>query len=215
MEPLSATGPGGIASGMELTPATDADAGVLFSMINQAFEVEMGSTGLAFKSTQRLDDPIHGGMREAYAEHRVIVARDTTRTGGTEALTTDTAMDTARDSARGVMMGCACIVWHVHGDGTTLEFGKLAVSTEHQRKGVGRALVDHVVAIGRGKGCTRLEISVLQSWCASVPACVLSVLVCQVAVSTLYLVHSVCAAQLMPGSHTRAICGEASTGAGG
>lgn len=169
MEPLSATGPGGIASGMKLTPATDVDAGVLFSMINQAFEVEMGSTGLAFKSTQRLDDPMHGGMREAYAEHRVIVARDTTRTGGTEALTTDTAMDTARDSAGGVIMGC--IVWHVHGDGTTLEFGKLAVSTEHQRKGVGRALIDHVVAIGRGKGCTRLEISVLQSWCARVPAC--------------------------------------------
>ena len=43
-------------------------------LINEAYELEMGDTGVAFKSTPRLLDNNDSGMCAAYAEDRVVVA---------------------------------------------------------------------------------------------------------------------------------------------
>ena len=93
---------------------------------HQAFALELGSTGVAFKSTPRLDDPMAAGMKAAYAEKRVIVARDPSRAPG---------------AGPGAIMGV--VAWELHDDGRTMEFGKLSVSKAHQRKGVGQLSCAH------------------------------------------------------------------------
>ena len=44
-------------------------------MINQAYRVEDGDTGVGFKKTDRLLNPFDTGLEAAYAENRVLTAK--------------------------------------------------------------------------------------------------------------------------------------------
>jgi len=49
------------------------NADAITKLINEAYELEMGDTGVAFKSTPRLLDNNDSGMGAAYVEDRVVV----------------------------------------------------------------------------------------------------------------------------------------------
>lgn len=54
--------------------ATKADATEIYNLINLAYQVEDGDTGIAFKNTPRLLDPFDSGMGDAYDSNSVIKA---------------------------------------------------------------------------------------------------------------------------------------------
>jgi GNAT superfamily N-acetyltransferase len=107
-------------------------------LINEAYAVENGDSGIAFKITPRLLDVFDCGMKAALEEGRVIAAY---RAG----------------ERRSAAVGC--IVWELQEK--CIYFGPLAISPLHQKLGIGRELMDRVGAIGIREGRSVLEISVV------------------------------------------------------
>src|SRR5262249_54586892 len=68
----------------------------------------------------------------------------------------------ARELAQGihyeVLDDVAFASWEAAGDGARLH--KLYVHPDHQRAGHGRRLIEHVAALSRAAGCTRLTLKV-------------------------------------------------------
>lgn len=122
-----------------LSVATKGDADTLFALINEAYEVESGDTGVSFKKTKRFM-----GMDELMPcidEKRCIVARE---------------------SGSDKILGA--IVWEESKDedgNTSLHFGPFAVSPAAQGRGVGRALLDAVEALAASRGCAYVKIEVV------------------------------------------------------
>ncbi len=113
-------------------------------MINEAYAVEYGNDGIAFKKTNRLLHPTDSGLLEAYREDRVIKAVDTD----------------------GFTVGV--IVWEIITKDDTNEvgsqsiyFGPFAVHPLHQGKGVGKLLLEEVYSIARIRGISFVDISVV------------------------------------------------------
>ncbi len=55
--------------------ASESNAQEIFNLINEAYKVEDGNTGVGFKKTTRLLHPFDTGLDKAYAESRVIIAQ--------------------------------------------------------------------------------------------------------------------------------------------
>ena len=120
--------------------ATLSDKDKIFELINLAYRVEDGDSGVAFKKTERLVSWDDSGMGEAYKKGQVLVARPAT------------------DSNEIV----GVIVWsRKESTPDCIDFGPLAVSPSHQKKGIAVALIKEVSRIGRDYGCKFVEISVV------------------------------------------------------
>ena len=52
------------------------DASAIFDIINEAYAVEHGNEGIAFKNCPRLDEPLEQFMLDAYEQKRIIKAVD-------------------------------------------------------------------------------------------------------------------------------------------
>ena len=60
---------------IQYSVATESNAQEIFNLINDAYKIEDGNTGVGFKNTNRLLNPFDSGLDAAYFENRVIVAR--------------------------------------------------------------------------------------------------------------------------------------------
>ncbi len=48
----------------------------IFTLINEAYKIELGDVGIAYKKLPRLLNPLDTGLDEAYSEKRVIIAHN-------------------------------------------------------------------------------------------------------------------------------------------
>jgi ribosomal protein S18 acetylase RimI-like enzyme len=118
----------------QLRPGTLEDAEVVMNIVNLAYEVENGISGVGFKNSPRLLNPTDG-LVEAYAEGRVVVAQ----------------------SGDGMLVGV--IVWELQPD--KLYFGPLATLPKYAGRGVGKMLMNEVYKIASGRGLSTIEIWVV------------------------------------------------------
>ena len=104
-----------------------------FRIINDAYDVETGSEGVAFKLTPRLLTSTDG-LEEAYAEGRILKA-------------------VKGDEIHGV------IAFEFQND--AVYFGPLAVKPGLQGSGIGKKLIAALQDIGKANGCHFFEICVV------------------------------------------------------
>ncbi len=102
------------------------DGEAIFKLVNKCYGVEIGDTGLAFKSTPRMMDPSQADYRKSYDEGRVL------KIGGAD--------------VDGVLF------YELMPEKKCVFFGPFAVSKEHAGKGYGRALISHMENIARKAG---------------------------------------------------------------
>ena len=115
----------------------DFDREAITRLVNNAYELETGDTGVAFKNTPRLLDNEDSGMGQAYAEDRVVLALG--------------------DGPDPELLGM--IMWIVE-DGV-MYFGPLAVSVKAQGKRIGKKLIARVARLGQERGARFIDISVV------------------------------------------------------
>lgn len=118
---------------VSVRPATVDDVAPLVVLINDAYEVETGDSGVAFKKTKRI---VHNDeVGRPIAEGRVFVAA----------------------TAAGEVLGT--IFYELYeARPAIIGFGPFAVSPAAQGKGVGRALLAAVEAEGHRRGCTAIQL---------------------------------------------------------
>ena len=127
----AAAAPGAAAVAVEV--ASPADAPAIFALINDAYQVETGTQGVAFKKTPRLD---------AVADVEAMMAAETL----------------VKATRGGALVGA--MAYSFTGAGYCY-FGPFAVDRRAQGAGVGRALLRHVEAVARGRSARGLEITVV------------------------------------------------------
>jgi predicted N-acetyltransferase YhbS len=121
-----------------LAPAdAAADAPAVMELINAAYAVESGDSGVAFKNCLRFGGV--GEVADVFRRSTVIKA-------------------VAADDA-GMLLGV--IAFHSVDGGGGMYFGPLAVAPAAQGRGVGRALIAHVEAAARAAGARYLQIVVI------------------------------------------------------
>jgi predicted N-acetyltransferase YhbS len=133
---------------VRLSTASLDDAHEIFLLINEAYKVEIGSSGVGFKKdgVDRLLQPLEESIKVSYNDQRVIKAEIETSNG---------------PSIVGV------IVWDIIDilvDGTSsksMYFGPFAVSCRSQGKGVGKLLMSEVDRIARANGISYVDINVV------------------------------------------------------
>jgi GNAT superfamily N-acetyltransferase len=132
-----------------VSTATYDDLPALVKLINEAYEVETGDTGVAFKKTLRLMDG-EVELGPAVREGRCLMA---TLPG---------------EGPGGASVLAGCLVWErVGGAGTAdgpplrLHFGPFAVSPAMQRRGVGNALLGALYDFARSEGAASIDIEVV------------------------------------------------------
>jgi len=130
-----------ISKQLKLSNATVDDAEQIFSIINSAYAVEVGTTGIAFKKAnmRRLEHPFENSMKSAYEDNRVIKAE-------------------VGDALVGV------IVWdilEIEDNQISISFGPFAITPEFQGKGIGRILIEYVESIGKTNGASSVDIRVI------------------------------------------------------
>lgn len=129
-------------------------------MINDAYVVEMGDSGLACKTQPRLLVPLGDNLELAYKEGRIIKAVSTDPSDNTiygvivyefttsTAAITDTPQSTVNTS-----------------DSSTkdrvIHYGPLAVNPSAQGKGIGKKLIEFVEGIGKREGARAVKIHVM------------------------------------------------------
>lgn len=116
---------------MKIRPGTREDLHALYELINDAYQVETGTEGPAFKHTNRL---ISIEEAEELFVSQLAVAEISGQIVG---------MISYQPVEAGVY------------------FGPFAVSVRAQGRGVGRALMTYVDSYGRGIGAANVEISVV------------------------------------------------------
>lgn len=129
---------------VRVVAAESSDVPTLFDLINLAYQVETGDSGVAFKKTDRLLDT------SELAPH--VAAGRTLKALG----------------ADGAIAGCICFEEVVHGAGAGagaeerhMHFGPFAVAVSAQGRGVGRALLEALYAHARARGIRYVDIEVV------------------------------------------------------
>jgi hypothetical protein len=106
-----------------VTRATIDDAKVVFDIINDAYSVETGSTGVAFKNELRLVDPLETQMLNGYKNETLLKCVD---------------------NQTGKIVG---VLSFEHRD-EMLYFGPFAVSSDEKGNGIGKVLLRELKKIG-------------------------------------------------------------------
>jgi GNAT superfamily N-acetyltransferase len=119
---------------LTIRAATAEDVPTLINLINAAYEVESGDSGIAFKRTERIvrDEEVSAPVAEGRV--RVCMAND------------------------GSVLGT--IIFKLEG-AHSIGFGPFAVAPAAQRKGVGKALLGAVEAEGRARGCRWVQLEIV------------------------------------------------------
>lgn len=111
----------------------------LFSLINKAYEVEDGNTGVAFKKMPRLLHPFDSGLDTAYKNERVLKAVNDTDD----------------------IVGCVVFDLVEKNGFKYLYFGPFAVYPHLQGQGIGGLLLAELRRIGLECGANYFEITVV------------------------------------------------------
>lgn len=106
-------------------------------IVNDAYVVETGSTGISFKKGPRFESPTEGKLYQGYVEGRILKV-------------------TEKETGRIVGM----VYWELS-DANTICFGPFAVSPEDQGKGVGSLLLAEVERIARERNLIGMDIQVI------------------------------------------------------
>ena len=140
---MTATAPEGLC----LVQAIAADVPELVSLINVAYDaVEFGSSGTAFKTTQRLLPCDVPAFAADVAAGKLLLARE----GGPDGRIIGAIHSAVSDG-------------HAH-------FGPLAVSVDAQGRGVGRALIAAAEAAAAAAGAAEMRIEVVDCRTDALPA---------------------------------------------
>lgn len=118
-----------------LSSAGPADAEAVFRLINVAYAVETGDSGVGFKRCERF---VHVDEVSSMLQECTITK--------------------ATDSQTGELLGVIAFKLF---PGSHLYFGPFAVAPNAQGKGVGRLLRNHVESLARANDCKYLEIKVI------------------------------------------------------
>ena len=119
-----------VMTSMSIKTATFAtDRSTLFEIINDAYKVEIGDSGVAFKSMPRM-----------VSIDRITESDFCDQKGVLKMCTSDESQGTA-----GEVMGC--IFYEIKED--SVYFGPFAVSPQHAGKGIGKTLLRAVIDIGK------------------------------------------------------------------
>jgi GNAT superfamily N-acetyltransferase len=132
-------------------PAEMGDADVLFELINAAYALEIGDTGLAFKRCNRYItvDQLTADLSRACAD-------------SADADTFLVARTAPAASGGGVLLGCVRGVHEVDPDGTRVcDVGPFAVSAAQQGGGVGTRLLGALERAAAARGCATMRLSVV------------------------------------------------------
>lgn len=125
---------------IQIRPAREEEAERLFELVNEAYSIEKGDTGLAFKNTDRYITP----------EETVRDIRD----GIFLVATTDEDPDAP-------LLGCVNGSFSNEEQGIVGHYGPFAVSRAAQGRGVGTALLDRFHEIATEKRACRVDIEVV------------------------------------------------------
>lgn len=144
--------------GYLISEAVIADSVDIFRIINEAYEVESGDTGIAFKNTPRLLSPLEDGMEDAYKEGRILKVVE-----NSSQKTVATLLFEHRDNF--------------------VYFGPFAVSPDIKGRGIGKKLLQHLKGAAESDGKTGFEIRVAnhrtdllpmyQVWVSCLQLCIL------------------------------------------
>lgn len=121
------------------------DISSLFSLINDSYQVETGNSGVAFKKTLRLID-VNTEMVPLIP--RTLVAE----------FVSDDVTDKDKDAVLEELAGS--ITWEEteHDDYKAMHFGPFAVSTRHQKMGVGSALLNALYQLAQKRDCEYIDL---------------------------------------------------------
>lgn len=108
-----------------------------YSVINKAYDIETGDSGVAFKRGKRMDVPLDDYFLAAYNEGRmfVVIEKET-----------------------GSIVGAT--YWHLT-DCNTIYFGPFAVRPDMQGRKIGKMMINEIERIGREKGVEGIDIRVV------------------------------------------------------
>lgn len=118
--------------------ASAADLPSLVTLINDAYQVETGDSGVAFKHTLRLMECDYPSVSAAISEQRYLTA-----------------------TIDGKIVGCLCWERNQHDGNTRYHFGPFAVDPACQGKGVGRVLLQRLYDIARADSAASIDIEVV------------------------------------------------------
>lgn len=128
-------------STLTLRVATPADVDALIVLVNDAYEVESGSSGVSFKATKRI---VHRcEVADVVDAGRVLICDDA-------------------PSGAGAPVLVGTVFWEV--EGPCQGIGPLAVLPRMQGRGVARALLARVEEIGAAAGCRALHLETVDPW---------------------------------------------------
>jgi len=123
--------------------ATIDDAEVLYTVVNAAYAVENGDTGLAFKNTGRYSDveqcvsEIAASLADSESSYVCLLSDDED------------------------ILGCVRLTWRLVGDEKAADIGPFAVGLLAQQRGAGTLLLDKAFEWAAEKGCSSLLIEVV------------------------------------------------------
>jgi GNAT superfamily N-acetyltransferase len=124
---------------LEITAARAEDLVPLTALVNAAYEVETGDSGVAFKKTKRIVVP-EKELLPCIVEGRTFVVR----------------------GESGSILGC--LVWErveAEDGKVSYHFGPFAVDPNAQGKGVGKALLNALYTMAREAGAASIDIEVV------------------------------------------------------
>jgi guanine deaminase len=129
------SGAGGGACALRV--AVDDDCAALMRVVNEAYRVEIGDSGVAFKRFDRYTsvEQVRDDVARAQRDRRFVVATDDD----------------------GAIVGCVRVIV----DGERADFGPFAVLPSAQGRGIGSALLARVDALARDARCAHIEIEVV------------------------------------------------------
>jgi GNAT superfamily N-acetyltransferase len=136
---------------VEVVPAVAGDLPALFALVNEAYQVETGDSGVAFKCTNRLLDA-DAELLPSIAAGRALKAL----VGGALAGCICFEEQQAAAAAVAVHDGGADAAAAPH-----MHFGPFAVAASAQGRGVGRALLEALYARARARGIRYVDIEVV------------------------------------------------------
>lgn len=119
-----------------ISHATRDDAAEIFDIINDAYSVETGDTGISFKNEQRLVDPLEDQLRQGY-DNRTILK--------------------CTDISKNKIVGVLSYEYREE----ILYFGPFAVLSECKGQGIGKVLLRELKAIGLAHGSKYFQIRVV------------------------------------------------------
>eukprot|EP00040_Diaphanoeca_grandis_P024210 m.132834 g.132834 ORF g.132834 m.132834 type:complete len:184 (+) comp29634_c1_seq2:347-898(+) len=136
----------------KLVQAVSSDALAIFEVVNEAYAVELGDSGIAFKNTGRYQQ-----LEQVLTD--IAAATSAPDTQSYQVLVDKNETDT--NSSR-KLLGCIYTqVFHAEDKRCVCEFGPICVSPTLQGQGAGAALITTAEEFGKANGATVMVLHVV------------------------------------------------------